>query len=47
MTLSFLYAGSAQVRNRTFHVNEKLFLNKFVNVRTECILQRNSNIIII
>ena len=34
MTLSFLYARSAQVRNRIFQANEQLFLKKFVNVIT-------------
>ena len=33
--LSFLYARSGQVRNRIFHVNEQLFLKKFVNVITK------------
>ena len=34
MTLSFLHARSAQVRNLIFHVNEQLFLKKFANVIT-------------
>ena len=34
MALSFLYTRSGQVRNRIFHVNEQLFLKKFVNVIT-------------
>ena len=32
MTLSFLYARSGQVRNKIFHLNEQLFLQRFVNV---------------
>ena len=31
---SFLHAQSGQVRNRIFHVNEQLFVKKFVNVIT-------------
>ena len=35
LILSFLYARSGQVRNRIFHVNEQLVLQRFVNVITK------------
>ena len=35
LILNFLYARSGQVGNRIFHVNEQLFLKKFVNVITK------------